>query len=421
MTDITAPIDSFFKLEWTTDVFVNLTNRFIRFNQTPKDFPGRPPAKSNKPQTITDLIITLSIKKDGKPDGFHNNLERPPESSETQRFDVKRGPVPDKHVYRFIFLARKEGDYEFTVDIPGRDPQTLVKTVKIIPALPLNHRREDMLALFDKWLDDGVLAGRNVPEGETDSILGKCGWNTNPRTWSIPTTTIPNVEQAPTLPKQGREEWTQAGAVITGPGQGQTSAAAKSFNNNILKQRQAAWDALSDEDKKKHTRPATVPIVTSCGDVMSQFVLIWSNRQAIVNIQSQRKHPQWVKATDAYAKSPPEEPKPGDILYLNDPKTGMFAHVCILVSRSSEIWETADGGGGATPDQTARVVVKPISWTKATTALPGRPAAPQVPMFISVTDNKDKVLDGWIDIDPIPNDLYNPDGTRKKPLKATVP
>jgi hypothetical protein len=141
---------------------------------------------------------------------------------------------------------------------------------------------------------------------------------------------------------------------------------------------------------------------------MGQLVSLWGQQfHADLNTMVKPDPSFYVMAVDEFAKKEPQLPKPGDILFLGkENPRNEFQHTCILVSRSTDVWVTADGGGGGLPDQTARVVNKTLSLTSAK-------KPPQVPAFISVTDGKVKALHGWVNLDLVPNDKYNPDGSRK--------
>jgi hypothetical protein len=64
-------------------------------------------------------------------------------------------------------------------------------------------------------------------------------------------------------------------------------------------------------------------------------------------------------------------------------------HVGILVEARKDKWKTADGGGGSLPDQTAAVTERDVRWVDG------------VPIMKSVTDIKEKELDGWVDLDKL--------------------
>lgn len=398
---VTAPVGSHFLLRWTTDAYVNATNSFHLIDGTTKEFPGRPPKKGI---SKGDVKVSLSITKDGKADGFRVNMPKP---GVEEKMKLTPAAAIYYHEYTFIFRAKEKAVYQFTVDIPdAKPPQQIIKEVTVVDADPLNDRRQDMLDLINKWLPSSVMGAQTIPPGETTDILDKSGWDqTSPKSWSMPAPIPPGKIE--TLPMVAPQKWTQSGLAISANGEGQISAAKASFNKFVLPARQAAWDALSDDDKKKFPRPSEIPIVTSCISVMGQFVKLWGNQfTADLNTMKNADPTFYIKAIDEFAKKDPRLPKPGDILYLvKEHNRSWFQHVCILVSRSSEVWVTADGGGGALPDQTAAVVDKPVSFSS------GSP--PAVPLLASVTDGNNKALHGWVDIDLVPNDKYNQDGSRK--------
>ena len=82
-------------------------------------------------------------------------------------------------------------------------------------------------------------------------------------------------------------------------------------------------------------------------------------------------------------------PKPGDIIVLRDRvgKSPGVGHVAILVVIRDTEWLTADGGGGALPDQTASVTHRTVRFVNG------------IPVLKSPTDGKEKQLDGWVDLD----------------------
>ncbi len=414
---VVAPQGGAFLLRWTTDAYVEMVNRFqiYQLDDTAPDkfeeHKGKPPrqADKGKPQMPTKGKVTavLTITKDGAKNGYRDNVPKP---QSEERWD----PAKQKffHEYTFFFKARFVGEYVFTVEYTAEanqgmkleTPPPIVKEVQVVAAEKPNQRRQDLLDLIDKWFPSSVMAAPKVPPGETQDILAKGGWSTvSDNTWVIP-------ERHPagpieTLPKEGQAAWTQSGASVAAKGLGQISAAKKSYNKYALPGRQAAYDALPAGEKAGHARPIEIPIDTSCISVMQELMKMWG-KQFLPDVGTMTKPDPafYVVATDEYAKASPTQPKPGDILYLGkESSRGYFQHVCILVSISSELWVTADGGGGGVPEQTATVNNKPIS----------KSSAPVVPMFASVTDNKNKALNGWVDLDRVPNDKYNPDGSRK--------
>jgi N-acetylmuramoyl-L-alanine amidase len=405
--EVIAPVGSRFTLKWTTDAHANVTNVFELTDGTTRELPGHPASRA-KPST-GDLRVFLSITKDGQKDGFRVNVSAP---------EAKRSGALVE--YTFTFRAREPAVYELTADIPDAQPPVrFTKRVTVVEAEELNDRRRDLLDLIDTWLPSSVLGHQTIPPGKNRDILALAGWDRSTRTWTMPPPIPPGSIE--TLPKSGAAQWEQSGATITAPGQGQISLAHKTFNEHILPGRRAAWNALSDEEKQRIPKPTAIPIYTSCNDVMRVLLNEWGSTFT-PNIPTMTKADPayYVKAIDEFAKADPRLPKPGDILYLsgervgwnakepNEPNRESFQHVCILVSRSSEIWVTADGGGGVIPDQTARVVEKPLSFTSAK-------QPPPVPRLFSVTDGKQKALHGWVDLDRLVNDRYHADGSRKQP------
>lgn len=393
-----APIGSHFRLVWTTDAYVNCTNEFEIIDNSTKQFPGRPPKK--KAAVKGTVTCHLSIVKDGEKNGYRPDM--PPPQDREIFVNLKY-----RHEYSFIFVARHKGVHSFKVEFAGIDPpiEPITKEIEVIDAEPLNDKRADLLALIDKWLPSSVL-GQNppkkVPPGETEDIMEKSGWGKKPDTWTMP---LP----AETIPLVANADWKQSGATITGNGMGQTSAAKRSYNDHILPKRRAAWDALPPDEQKKTPRPGAIPVATSCNDVMGQLInKMWgSTVQIDVSTMVNADPAYYVKAVDEYAKASPNLPKPGDILFFGLEKSrGEFQHDCILISRSDDVWLTADGGDGGLPDQSATINNKPLSWTDVKNP-------PQVPMFVSPTDGKKKALHGWVDLDRLPNPKYNADGSRK--------
>jgi hypothetical protein len=406
---ITAPIDSHFLLRWTTDANVEMVNSFQIFDGTFEDHPGRKPRSTSKGKVKAVLTIT----KDGQPDGYRKGVPKPDDT------EILMPTMKFVHEYTFIFVARKEGAYVFTITFTAEPldrknppkiepPPPLTKEVKVVPAVPVNRRRQDMLELIEKWFPSSVLGTQKVPPGSNQDILAMSGYdNKTPKTWTVPAH-IPAGGTCETLVMTGKSKWTQSGYNISALGEGQTSAAKKSYNASVLPIRQAEW--AKADPATRGDRPIKIPIDTSCINVMAHLVRMWSNGEFTCNLNTMTTaNPAfYVKAADEYAKASPNEPKPGDIIFLvKDENRGFFQHTCILVSRSTELWRTADGGGGTLPDQTADWHDKPVGWTVA------RSGFPRVPMFQSPTDGQIKALHGWVDIDRVPNSKYNPDGSLK--------
>lgn len=402
---IKTPVGSRFMLEWTTDRYVNLVNRFVLVDGSTRDYPGQAPAKPPSIfKKIVDLTATLTVTvdKDDVPDGFRMDVPTP------ETFETKKYGAVERHGYRSYFLARVEGVYTFTVKFDHAEAPAFTKVVEVVAAPPLNQRRKDLLAVIDRWLPDVVPDPRKLPDGETRSILEQAGWSLTPGTrtldFSIPPANLPNMDDAPILPLPQPDVWTQMGSLVLARTQGWLEKAKAVFNAEVLPRRQAAWEALPKP--RSQPAPLALAINTSCGDVAGRLISMWSNGKSRVQIADRRKHPAYKLASEMYARKPPVEPQPGDVIFLDNSKR-WFAHMCILISRSDDLWVTADGGGGSLPGQTAGISHKPISWTAPD------PNGVQVPMIASVTDNKIKIVDGWIDLDEIPNDRYDASGNLK--------
>ncbi len=70
---------------------------------------------------------------------------------------------------------------------------------------------------------------------------------------------------------------------------------------------------------------------------------------------------------------------------------GDGGHVGILLDASDDVWRTADGGGGLLPDQSAAVTDRTV-----------RRDGDNMVILKSPTDAQEKQLDGWIDLDKLP-------------------
>ena len=164
----------------------------------------------------------------------------------------------------------------------------------------------------------------------------------------------------------------------------------------------AGWFKSTGEDNKKK-KDAGQSFATSCGDVLKALLTLWkSNFLGAFNIRdsdSTGRGP-GAKARGFYVERDKlviegdvvKSPKPGDIIVLRNgigkAATGV-GHVGILVEAQKDKWRTADGGGGSLPDQTAQVTDRAVRWVDG------------VPIMKSVTDIKEKELDGWIDLDKL--------------------
>jgi hypothetical protein len=199
----------------------------------------------------------------------------------------------------------------------------------------LSAGRRSMLALIDKWMPTSLSAPR-IPDGESQDLLALAGW---------------------------------------------TKATGES-NKKV-------------KDDGGH--PAT-----SCGDVLKAMLGLWKSNfmgAFMIRDMDATGHGPGAKKLGYYVEADQlvregdviRSPKPGDIIVLRNGvgsgSAGSVGHVGILVEAGASTWRTADGGGGALPDQTARVTDRDVRW------------ADGVPILKSPTDLREKQLDGWVDLD----------------------
>ena len=195
---------------------------------------------------------------------------------------------------------------------------------------PLSAGRQQMLDLINKWMPTS-LSQPMVPSGEKQDLLAKSGWT-------------------------------------------------------------KATGAANKKVKDDGGHPAT-----SCGDVLKALLTLWkSNFVGAFNIRDTDAtgHGPGAKKLGYYVEADGVKvPKPGDIIVLRSgfgpSSVGTAGHVGILVEASETVWRTADGGGGALPDQTAKVTDRTVRIEKS------------IPILKSPTDGKEKQLDGWVDLDKL--------------------
>jgi hypothetical protein len=194
----------------------------------------------------------------------------------------------------------------------------------------LNAKRQNMLDLINKWMPTSLNDPR-VPEGETEDLMAKAGW----------------------------------------------TKATGQDNKNV-------------KDQGGH--PAT-----SCGDILATMLKLWGSNFVgafmIRDLDSKGKAP-GAKGRGYYVEADGVQvPKPGDIIVLRNGvgkgSAGTVGHVGILVEAGETEWRTADGGGGALPDQTASVTTRTVRLEN------------NIPILKSPTDLKEKQLDGWVDLDKL--------------------
>lgn len=205
------------------------------------------------------------------------------------------------------------------------------------------QKRADMVALVKKWMPTTLLAPKK-PDGETRDLLAIAGWD---------------------------------------------------------KARGVASKAEKDKG---------VPVVTSCGDVLTALLKMWkSNVLGAFNMRDQTLIPTdngkfklgpgaielglYVKADGS------NKPRPGDIIVLRDGtgpgSVGTVGHIGIFIEEyeggyDDVYWRTGDGGAGTLPDQSAEISDREIGRYEN-----------KIPVLISPTDKKEKLLDGWIDLDKL--------------------
>jgi hypothetical protein len=198
------------------------------------------------------------------------------------------------------------------------------------PAETLSAGRQNMLDLINKWMPTSLNQPR-IPDGETQDLMVVAGW-------------------------------TKA--------RGEESKSAKDNHQ---------------------------PVVTSCGDILSAMLRLWRSNFVgafmIRDLDSRGKAP-GAKGLGYYVEADGVQgPKPGDILVLRSGfgpgSAGTVGHVGILVEASADVWRTADGGGGALPDQTASVTARTVRWDN------------NIAILKSPTDRKEKQVDGWVDLDKL--------------------
>jgi len=194
----------------------------------------------------------------------------------------------------------------------------------------LGAGRQNMLDLINKWMPTS-LNSPMIPDGETRDLLAKAGW---------------------------------------------TKATGQ------------ANKKIKDDGGK---------FATSCGDVLKALLTEWkSNFVGAFNIRDQdsKGRSPGAKGLGYYVEADGvQTPQPGDIIVLRNgvgkASGGPVGHVGILVEAGETEWRTADGGGGALPDQTARVTTRTVRFEN------------NIPILRSPTDLKEKQLDGWVDLDKL--------------------
>jgi len=182
----------------------------------------------------------------------------------------------------------------------------------------------------------------------------------------------------------------------------------KSVNPGQDLMAKAGWYKTTGDEGKRVKDQGGHP-VTSCGDILRAMLELWRSnfvgsfylRDEVYEKKNgiKTKMP-GAKARGYYVEADKVEggidgehgPKPGDIIHLRDGvgknSIGTIGHVGILVEFGKDEWRTADGGGGELPDQTASVTPRKVLRLEN-----------NIPVLRSPTDAREKLLDGWIDLD----------------------
>ncbi len=373
---LSVTVGSRFFISWSADRKAHVTNVFDLVDGTTKSIVGNKPGKGVAPRPVD---IKLHITKDGEKYGFRVDVKDPA---------VRNSLDWRKNIFTSQFRAREEGVFLFTVELPNGS--TLTKEVTVTPGTDWTDKRDYMIDLLNRWMPASVLYPR-PPKVASKEELARAGWHDS---------RIPDLMEL--------SNWTKA-------------------------------QVKTAQDKKA----ATGLVTTSCGDVLGKMLQLWgcdfdgdgkmSTRAFAIRDDGAEKYKDkdgidrwrtvpgkpplgaitlgyYQKADEAYAQDPPILPSPGDLVVLRDGptiKATGIGHVGIIVSVSDEVWYTGDGGGGSLDqgEQSADVGYRVITYTTPDATHPKG-----IPVLKSVTDGKEKMVDGWVILDKIPNPLFDADG-----------
>jgi hypothetical protein len=158
----------------------------------------------------------------------------------------------------------------------------------------------------------------------------------------------------------------------------------------------AGWTKARGQQSKQEKDGGGHP-VTSCGDILAAMLKLWGSSFVgafMIRDQDAKGRTPGAKGLGYYVEADgTQSPQPGDIIVLRNgvgkASAGSVGHVGILVEAGEAEWRTADGGGGALPDQTATVTTRTVRFENS------------IPILKSPTDLKEKQLDGWVDLDKL--------------------
>jgi hypothetical protein len=158
----------------------------------------------------------------------------------------------------------------------------------------------------------------------------------------------------------------------------------------------AGWTKARGQQSKQEKDGGGHP-VTNCGDILAAMLRLWGSNfigAFAIRDQDAKGRTPGAKGLGYYVEADgTQSPQPGDIIVLRNgvgkASTGSVGHVGILVEAGEAEWRTADGGGGALPDQTATVTTRTVRFEN------------NIPILKSPTDLKEKQLDGWVDLDKL--------------------
>jgi len=158
----------------------------------------------------------------------------------------------------------------------------------------------------------------------------------------------------------------------------------------------AGWTKARGQQSKQEKDGGGHP-VTSCGDILAAMLKLWGSNFVgafMIRDQDAKGRTPGAKGLGYYIEADgTQSPQPGDIIVLRNgvdkASAGSVGHVGILVEAGEAEWRTADGGGGALPDQTASVTTRTVRFEN------------DIPILKSPTDLKEKQLDGWVDLDKL--------------------